>query len=248
MRLIAFAAPLIPFLAVAMSPRHPPGTRPPLWPLPAAVGACAFGWVGGGFAWLAIGRPLIEASWTALQATAAAPPTLAALALPLGIAAQFWWRALRDRGAPRFDGTGMFADVVTATMTGLLIGLVLVFAVVLPLSPAVMRFKAPVLAAWLIVPTAAAWLGALWRIRRMEPTTSHGPVIAIAVMLVAIPLSFAPPLVLLDTADWAELFLLLATPFTVAAFAIVLLVVPRVVAIALHVSPTAWAGSIMPKC
>ena len=46
---------------------------------------------------------------------------------------------------------------------------------------------------------------------------------------------------------WAELLLLLATPFTVIACAIVLLVVSRMIASALHVSPPAWPGSTAPE-
>jgi hypothetical protein len=228
--LIVFAMPPALVLATAIAPRHAATSRPALWPLGAVLGASLFGWIGGGFAWLVTGRPLIEGSGNALKAAVGSPPALAASALPFGIALQFGWRAFRDRGAPRFDDAGMFAAVVTTTIVATALGLALLLAFVLPVSPVTMAEKPAVLAACLTVPTAAAWLWTLARVQRRTPANAHRAVIAITAMLVAIPVSFFPPLLLRDSRDWAELFLLLTAPFTILACALIVLVVPRLIA------------------
>lgn len=227
LQLIVFAAPLVPLVATAVAPRHAPETRPPLWPLGVVLAGGVLAWMGGALIWLTVGRPLMTGERSLAEIALPSPAFLAMGMLGVGIGVQFWWRAVRERGQARFDERGMFRAVIMATAAATVIGLGLVVLHVLP--PAAAR-KAVWLAGWQTVPLAAVWAVTLWRVRRLVPTGPYRPIAAVALLLVTIPLTYAPAQGVAGSAEWAELVALLSSPLVIAACVAVALIVPRLTA------------------
>lgn len=220
-------APSIPLLATAIAPRHPVGTRPPLWPLGAGLLIWPAGWIGGGFGWIATLRPLLGGLAAASKAVLFGPAALAMAALVLGIGCAFWWRAVRDRGAARFSRDGIFRTVIAGACAAMILGFALLALFVASRDPARLSDRALWLAGLLTMPTTLAWIVTLARLQRIAPANPWTPIAAIALLLVLIPISFAPSALLADTREWVELFVLLSAPLVLMAVAAIWWIVPR---------------------